>query len=88
MPDTEVGKRHPVWPDGPDCDESCPGDWSTYHDGYSWGYEKAVAAERDRIRAAVEGLPAREGMEYADEYQTGWADHRAAVLRIVEGEGA
>jgi hypothetical protein len=29
---------HPVYPGGPFCSESCPGPWSTYHDGYADGF--------------------------------------------------
>lgn len=34
--------NHLVWPEGSPCDKECPGEWSEYHDGYSWGYEKGT----------------------------------------------
>jgi hypothetical protein len=43
---------HPVWAEGPDCDESCPGETSQWHDGYAWGTEKAVA-EIERLDARL-----------------------------------
>jgi hypothetical protein len=49
---TEARKRHPVWPEGPDCDPGCPGSWSTWHDGYATGREVGQAEAR---RAALDG---------------------------------
>jgi hypothetical protein len=46
---------HLAYPEGPQCADSCPGEWSDYHDGYSWGIEQADAANRDR-QAAEEAL--------------------------------
>ena len=46
---------------------------------------EAIAAERARILEAEEGLPTREGFEYADEYRVGWSDHRAAIRAIIGG---
>ena len=38
-------RAHPVYPDGPACQPNCPGEWSSYHDGYADGYLRAEAAQ-------------------------------------------
>lgn len=35
---------HAVFPDGPPCSPSCPGSWSTWHDGYADGFEAVMAS--------------------------------------------
>jgi len=61
--------------------------------GFSDGFVRALEAEiSTEARAAVlrevkvdiEGIPAREGFEYADEYQVGWGDFRDAVLAAID----
>jgi hypothetical protein len=47
---------HPVYPGGPPCQPSCPGEWSTYHDGYADGFE---AGERN-AKGRPEGQPSAE----------------------------
>jgi hypothetical protein len=51
---------HPVYPGGPPCNPYCEGDWSTYHDGYGDGYDRANREARalllDELEAAVRGL--------------------------------
>ena len=43
-PAPRTAADHPVWPAGPACDPSCPGEWSDWHQGYAWGTERAQAA--------------------------------------------
>lgn len=45
-PEETPPKTHLVYPEGPECSPSCPGDWSTWHDGYSAGYEDGMEAGR------------------------------------------
>lgn len=83
---------HAVYPAGPDCNPSCPGDWSEYHDGYADGYERAesaaVAVYRKGLAERVGGLPNKL------EFESSWADEqamyecvdRAAVLALIESE--
>jgi hypothetical protein len=48
-----MAEPHPVYPGGPPCTDSCPGEWSSYHDGYSWGYEKG---QQDRAAPQSEAV--------------------------------
>ena len=42
MDDSE---QHVVYPGGPQCNPYCPGEYSSYHEGYSDGYWRATDDE-------------------------------------------
>lgn len=52
-PTTEA---HAVYPEGPPCNPHCPGEWSTYHDGYVDGFERAEAEARATADAEILAL--------------------------------
>jgi hypothetical protein len=54
---------HPVYPDGPPCNPHCPGEWSSYHEGYADGFE--VGEKVRRGFAVLANLPADEVDDFA-----------------------
>jgi hypothetical protein len=78
--------EHPVWAGGPDCDPSCPGDWSAYHDGYAWGREQAETAAAP-LRDALRGLVAAEDgllVVTSDHAKEEWEVALAAARRALD----
>jgi hypothetical protein len=67
----ELTKRHPVYPDGPDCSPHCPGPSSDYHDGYADGFERA-SNEAIGIAAKAARTATTEALDAANERAEQW----------------
>jgi hypothetical protein len=83
---------HPVYPGGPPCNPYCEGDWSTYHDGYGDGYDRADREARALLLDELEAHIPRGGGDangygfvacscgWDDLEPTSWVEHLRAAL--------
>ena len=44
---------HPIYAGGPKCNPHCPGEYSSYHEGYSDGYQACHRVVLDDVISAV-----------------------------------